>query len=471
MLQTQDQSLRPLTTAHLAQTMSLLTLPNQELRDRILAELAANPALELVEERICPACRRRLAAPGPCPACAKPSGEDGPIVFLSARDSARPHRAADLDETPLDREPIAPESLGEHVLAQLASELRPEDRRLAAYVLASLDEDGFLQDPAPIIARATRTTLDQVDRVLKMIARADPPGLATPGPREALIAQLELLDPDDPRVALARRILVEAFAELGRREFERIADRLGARPEAVRLAAALIRENLNPYPGRAYWGTGRQAPPPDPNVFHNPDIQISMNPNGSPASLIVEVFAPVSGWLRVNPLFRQAMAQAGDDRAPDWSQDLDRASLFVKCLQQRNNTVRRLMEILVSGQKEFILKGDRFLQPLTRARVAADIGVHESTVSRAVAHKSVALPDGRIIPLSKFFDRSLSVRDRIKEIVEQEGRPLTDDEIVEILGREGVQVARRTIAKYRAMEGILPARLRHHKQPAERAHA
>lgn len=468
MLQTQDQSLRPLTTAHLAQTMSLLTLPNQELRDRILAELAANPALELVEERICPTCRRRLSSPGPCPACSKPTADDGPIVFLSARDSARAPRATDLDETPLDREPTAPESLGEHVLAQLAAELKPEDRRLAAYILASLDDDGFLQDPGPFIARATRSTLDQVDRVLKMIARTDPPGLATAGPREALIAQLDLLDPDNPQVALARRILVEAFAELGRREFERIAERLGARPEAVRQAANMIRENLNPYPARAYWGTGRQAPPPDPNVFHNPDIQISTNPNGSPASLIVEVFAPVSGWLRVNPLFRQAMAQAGEDRAQDWSQDLDRASLFVKCLQQRNNTVRRLMEILVSGQKEFILKGDRFLQPLTRARVANDIGVHESTVSRAVAHKSVALPDGRIIPLSKFFDRSLSVRDRIKEIVEQEGRPLTDDEIVEILGREGVQVARRTIAKYRAMEGILPARLRHRKQPAER---
>jgi RNA polymerase sigma-54 factor len=259
---------------------------------------------------------------------------------------------------------------------------------------------------------------------------------------------------------------LEAFAELGRREFERIAERLQAKAEAVRQAAVMIRDNLNPYPARAYWGTGRQPSPPDPNVFHNPDIQISLNPNGGPASLIVEVFAPVSGWLRVNPLFRQAMSQAGEDRSGDWSQDLDRASLFVKCLQQRNNTVRRLMEILVTSQKEFILKGDRFLRPLTRARVAGDIGVHESTVSRAVAHKSVALPDGRIIPLAKFFDRSLSVRDRIKEIVEQEGRPLTDDEIVEILQREGVQVARRTIAKYRAMEGILPARLRHRKQPA-----
>jgi RNA polymerase sigma-54 factor len=466
MLQTQDQSLRPLTTAHLAQTMSLLTLPNQELRDRILAELASNPALELVEERVCPTCRRRLANPGPCPACSRPSTEDGPIVFLSARDSAAPPRSGGLEEAPLDREPAAPESLGEHVLAQLAADLLPEDRRLAAYILASLDEDGFTQDPPAFIARATRSTLEQVDRVLRMIARADPPGLATEGPREALIAQLDLLGTDDPRVELARRILKETFAELGRREFERIAERLGARPEAVRQAADFIRDNLNPYPARAFWGSGRQPAPADPNVYHNPDIQISHNPNGGPGSLVVEVFAPLSGWLRVNPMFRQAMAQAGEGHSDEWSQDLERASLFVKCLQQRNNTVRRLMEILVTGQAEFILKGDRHLRPLTRARVAEQIGVHESTVSRAVAHKSIALPDGRIIPLAKFFDRSLSVRDRVKEIVEHEARPLTDDEIVEMLDREGIQVARRTIAKYRAMEGILPARLRQRKQPA-----
>src|SRR3990170_6087759 len=167
MLQSQDQSLRPLTTAHLAQTMSLLTLPNQELRDRILAELAANPALELVEERVCPTCKRRLANPGPCPACSRPANDDGPIVFLSARDSARPARSSDLDEAPLDREPAAPESLGEYVLAPLAADLRPQARRLAAYILASLDDDGFIQDPPAFIARATHSTLEQVDRVLK----------------------------------------------------------------------------------------------------------------------------------------------------------------------------------------------------------------------------------------------------------------------------------------------------------------
>lgn len=122
--------------------------------------------------------------------------------------------------------------------------------------------------------------------------------------------------------------------------------------------------------------------------------------------------------------------------------------------------MRRLMETLVSTQREFILEGDRFLRPMTRAKIAEAIGVHESTISRAVAHKSIELPDGRIVPLSRFFDRSLSVRDRIKEIIQNETKPLTDDDISRMLKKEGIRVARRTVAKYRSIEGILSARLR-----------
>ncbi len=463
MLQLQDQSLRPLTTAHLAQTMTLLTLPNEELRQRILTELANNPALELIDQHICPTCRRPLPRPGPCPSCAAPRDGSGLVVFLSSRDAPPLPSRAEADEAPLDREPAAPESLAAHVLQQIATDLSPNDRPLAAYILSSLDEDGFLQDPPAFIARATHSTLTDVQRVLHLISRADPPGLATAGPREALLVQLDLLGSDHSLAALSRRILLEAFAELGRREFDRIAQRLNVRVDQARRAAEFIRENLNPYPARAFWGSGRQPHTPDPNVYHRPDVQITINPHPDNQLLLVEVFAPISGWLRVNPLFRQAMTQAVDGQVQEWTRDLERASLFVKCLQQRNNTMRRLMEILARGQRDFILKGDRYLQPLTRARVAAEIGVHESTVSRAVAHKSVALPDGRIVPLARFFDRSLSVRDRIKEMVEREPRPLTDDEIAEQLRRDGIHVARRTIAKYRAMEGILPARLRHRK--------
>ncbi|HSB90210.1 MAG TPA: hypothetical protein VLD63_09320 [Anaerolineales bacterium] len=466
MLQVQDHSLRPLTTAHLAQTMSLLALSNLELRDRVQGELASNPALELVDDRVCPSCHRRLVAAGPCPACSARAANDNLVVYLSPRDGYRPSSSASLDDTPPELEPAAPEDLALHVLGQLAGQLREEDRPLAAFILSSLDEEGFLQDPPAILARSNRASLEQVERVLGLIAHADPPGLATQGPRQALLVQLDLLEPGDPLVGLARTLVENHFSELGRREFERVAQALGVGLARVKLAAHLIHDKLNPYPARAFWRSGRQASPADPNVYHSPDIQISRNPNGAESTLVVEIFAPVAGWLRVNPLFRQSLPEAAEDQSEAWTRHLERASLFVKCLQQRNNTMKRLMQILVNRQRDFIDHGDRFLQPITRAGIALEIGVHESTVSRAVAHKSVALPDGRIIPLTRFFDRSLSVRDRIKEIVEGEPTPLTDDEIAARLRKEGVSVARRTVAKYRAIEGILPARLRHAREQA-----
>ncbi|MBM3122925.1 MAG: hypothetical protein FJZ97_12185, partial [Chloroflexi bacterium] len=271
MYQVQDQSIRPLTTAHLAQTMTLLALSNLELRDKIMGELAANPALELLEDRVCPACHRHLPQPGPCPACSRPQAEDGPIVFLSPREASYSRRETTGESQPAEREPAAPEDLAVHVLQQLAAGLDPADRYLAAYILSSLDEDGFLQDAPAIIARTTRSTLAQVERVLAMIAHADPPGLATAGPRQALLAQLDLQDAASSLTQLARRILDQAFSELGRHEYERIAATLDVPLSRIRQAAAFIQDSLNPYPARAYWGSGRQPQANDPNVYHNPD--------------------------------------------------------------------------------------------------------------------------------------------------------------------------------------------------------
>jgi RNA polymerase sigma-54 factor len=115
---------------------------------------------------------------------------------------------------------------------------------------------------------------------------------------------------------------------------------------------------------------------------------------------------------------------------------------------------------LAVKQREFILHGDMHLHPQTRASLAEELEVHESTISRAVSNKSVQMPNGHIIPLSKFFDRSLQVRTALKQIIEEEKSPLSDSAISELLDEQGYSVARRTVAKYRAMEGILPSHLR-----------
>jgi RNA polymerase sigma-54 factor len=118
------------------------------------------------------------------------------------------------------------------------------------------------------------------------------------------------------------------------------------------------------------------------------------------------------------------------------------------------------MQRVAGLQRNFICRGEKYLKPVTRAQLSTELGVHESTISRAVANKAVQLPNGRIVPLAMFFDRSLNVRQVLKEIIEKEGRSLSDTEISELLLEQGYQVARRTVAKYRAMEGILPAHLR-----------
>ena len=134
--------------------------------------------------------------------------------------------------------------------------------------------------------------------------------------------------------------------------------------------------------------------------------------------------------------------------------------LLVKCLQQRDHTLVRLMQQLVVIQRQFIMKGDAHLLPVTRASLAETLSVHELTISRAVSSKSVQLPNGRIIPMARMFDRSLHVRTALRQIVAGERKPLSDTQIARILAEQGYDVARRTVAKYRNMEGILPARLR-----------
>jgi len=122
--------------------------------------------------------------------------------------------------------------------------------------------------------------------------------------------------------------------------------------------------------------------------------------------------------------------------------------------------MRQLMEILVNIQKSFIIQGDKYLEPITRAQIAETLDVHESTISRAVANKTVQLPNKKIIPLSTFFDRSLSVRAIMRNIIDNEKHALNDTEIKKRLEKQGISIARRTVAKYRAMEGILPAHMR-----------
>ncbi len=451
-------------TVHLAQTMRLLEMNSGELAAEVAKELDANPALELVKERVCPNCGRRIRAL-PCQACLDKHTGEGPIVFLSPRLSGSARVRDEENDFPEDHIPQT-ETLAEHLLRQVACAVNKVEQRVAANILARLDDQGLLADHPTEIAAGLQVSPEIVNRVLSLIQRADPPGVATRNLRESLLIQLEVLKERGLVHPLVGQILCEHWDGLVKRSYVSIARHLGVLLEDVEEVVRFIRHNLTPYPARAWQDSGRMASYLARSVFYQPDIKINLNPRpGGP--LLVEVYTGVGGILRVVPAIKAGLGEMTEVERAEWVGYIDRASLLSKCVQQRNNTMRRIAEIVVVEQLAFVLGGDCDLKPLTRSVLAQRLCLHESTVSRAIANKSAALPNGRIVPLSTFFDRSLAARDAVQSIIRQEQRsaPLSDTQIAELLKPQGYHVARRTVAKYRQMLGILPANLRGREIP------
>ncbi|MBM4425230.1 MAG: hypothetical protein FJ030_17930 [Chloroflexi bacterium] len=451
---------RAQTTLHLTQTMRLLGLNTDELADEIAHELETNPVLQMLDTTHCPQCGRRLRAL-PCPNCIAKHTGDTPIVFLSPRQPGS-FRATDEEPDDLPAERIAQtETLAEHILRQVAFSATDSEKIVAANILARLDDKGLFTEQAAELALTLRVPLEAVNRMLALIQRADPVGVATRDIRESFAVQIEVRRETMAVPPLCERILAECWELLTKRNYQSIARQLAASLDEVKEAAVFIRRNLTPYPARAWHDSGRGTHRLARDVYYQPDILISHNPRpGGP--LIVEVFTGLSGALRLDPDIKSAIPTVPEEDKPEWSEYVERATLLVKCVQQRNHTMRRIAEIITAEQKAFIVGGDCDLKPLTRSALAQQLNLHESTVSRAVSNKSAALPNGRIVPLSIFFDRSLAVRDAVQTIIGQEDRraPLSDTQIAELLKPQGYIVARRTVAKYRQMLGILSANLR-----------
>ena len=462
MFQNQWQQTSTHTSAHLAQTMTLLSLTAAELQQKIDSELANNPALELVEERRCPMCKRLLPPTGPCPICSQPKSEnsDDPIVFISPREDFYTGTGTGSGEVP--DEPYASEmiDLPTYVLKQAAADLKVEDRLIAAYILNHLDEDGFLTITPIEVARYHHRLPSEIQEIIDLLKRCDPVGVCSANPAEAMLAQVDSLSESIEIPGLTREVIRDFLPKVSQHHFPEIARALKSSTQQIQLVANFISENLNPFPARAHWGDIRNPNASGSEAFHQPDILIYyLNENPS-NPLVVEIILPVRGTLKVNQLFKDTLKTVEEEHAVEWKEDIEKASLLIKCIQQRSNAMKLLLEQLVVLQKDYITRGDKNMLPLTRAKIAEELGLHESTISRAVSGKTIQLPNKKIVPMAIFFDRSLSLRTVIKEMIEQEARPLSDSEIKEKLEEDGVSIARRTVAKYRSMEGILPAHLR-----------
>jgi RNA polymerase sigma-54 factor len=459
------QTQSPMTSAHIAQTMTLLYMTSTELLQTIDVELSKNPALELVNEYRCPMCGRKIQPNSPCPICSQPKSmdPDETIVFISPRDDFYNFHSSGstaYGEYPEDPFSSIQLDLPTYVLQQVAPELEIDEREIAAMILANLDDDGFLAIEIYEICRFHHIVPSKVEAVLQKIKRCDPVGVAARNVKEALLAQIEYLSESENVPEFVRRAISDEFELLSKHQYSELAKKLGTTVQKVKLVSHYITENLNPFPARANWGSVRNPNDRSPDIFHQPDVLIYYLNNKPGNPLVIEIITPSRGTLRINPLFKQAIKAQSGENQEEWKKDIDKASLLIKCIQQRNNTMRQLMERLVAIQKSFIIHGETHLESLTRAQIAEELDVHESTISRAVANKTVQLPNKKIIPMAMFFDRSLSVRAILRNMIENETYALNDTELKKRLENQGISVARRTVAKYRAMEGILPAHLR-----------
>jgi RNA polymerase sigma-54 factor len=459
--QVQSTSQRQMPAAHLTRTMQLLEKTCADLDSELSTEINDNPALEMVDESRCPDCKRIISS-FPCQICVSRENGSGPIVYVAPRNTSDYRPAVGDEYYSSDNGLRTPESLADHVLKQVAPSLTENERAVADYILARLDEHGLLLDHPAEIAAYLRVRLSAVKHILGQLRRADPVGVGSQNVSECLLTQLEMLEKDGQVHPLAHALLTEFWEHLARRDFVTIARRRHVSVETVSAAAQFIKRNLSPYPSQAHWNNNEAAG----GRYFRPDVEVNQSPHTADGPLVVQVFTAARGWLRVNPSVRNIIKQIEEpEKKDEWASYLERAALFVKCMRQRDNAMRRIVRLIVKRQPAFILGGDSDLIPMTRAELAEELDLHESTISRAVAGKTIALPSGHIIPLARFFDRSLAVRAAVRKIIEHEDSAMTDEQVAAQLVECGYKVARRTVAKYRSMLGILPANLRARQLP------
>ncbi len=354
-----------------------------------------------------------------------------------------------------------PETLAQHLEQQFGRlALDPVQRRVASLLAGNLDEDGYLAATPEEVADEAGVDTAEVIEVLRILQTLDPPGVGARNLGECLRLQLERMG-EGAGAGTAARIAESHVELLGRKKFPEIASALGVSQEQVREAGALL-ARLNPKPGRAYAGEAAPALAPDVIIERvGDDFVVSLVRDSVPR-------------LRISRAYRDALGEAGASaEVRTYLRDKIRGGKFlIKCIQQRQETILAIAREIAARQRAFLEEGMSALVPMTMAQVAKAVGVHETTVSRAIAGKSVATPQG-VFEMKFFFTTGYrtaggaevsnkSVKDAIAALIRGEDArcPLSDQQIMERLKGEGLPVARRTVAKYREALGLLPSHLR-----------
>lgn len=431
----------------------ILQLTQQELDQAIEIELTDNPALERLQDDFEPITDESVLR-AIAPQELRPGSED----FEFTR--SLPNDDDQLDWLDLT---ATTTSLWEHLRAQLVPRLPKELEPLGEFIVECVNENGYLATPVEEIALAMSASIEDVELVLAYLKECEPAGVGAATVEECLLLQLR--DADTVELKLARQILKGHLDDFIARKVTRICRKFRVVPEVVEAAFAEILE-LNPYPGESYSVSPARIHTMVtrmPSVI--PDLILMLDETG----WHVDVRGADPNSLSINRTYRHRFEQlktaTGDlkDEKRHVTEYVKRAANFIQSVYQRRRTLRRIGEYLVQNQSGFVSTGQyQFLKSLTRTQMARDLGLHESTVSRATNGKFVQISNGEVISFDVFFKPALRIQKMIEDILatENPGNPLSDEQIAAILKRKGVEVARRTVNKYRDRTKLLSSRKR-----------
>lgn len=373
-------------------------------------------------------------------------GKEGSGAGVASRD----------DLPPIESTLSANTTLGEHLLWQLRMQSCTLEEQVAADVIIhNLDDRGYLELTLEEVAEVAEVDIDDVEGAQMIVQALDPLGCGSRTLEECLLVQVKAKFPEDPFFPV---IVARHLKDLENRDYEDVAEALEMELEDVIEYHKMIQEELAPWPGRGYADAEPRYITPDVQVFKVGDQwQVVLNEDGLPK-------------LRISNYYRDVLANAKSKDDREYIKEkLESADFLIKSIYKRQATIEKVVRSILARQHDFFERGEAFLKPMVLRDVAEEVGVHESTVSRVTSNKYMQCPHG-ILELKYFFTSgvhtddgedmaSAAVKRRIKELVSAENpkQPLSDADLADKLGAEGIKCARRTVAKYREALGILPS--------------
>lgn len=481
-------------TPQLQQAIKLLQLNHMELAELITQELTENPVLEEVADESSP---ENSDAPADTDnydpevqqqndeqAQQQPQTEDEKNLankddvnwdayledFNEGASTAPSMKEVNPDDMPTYENTLTKTtSLEEHLLWQLSmANMMDNEEQLGQLIVSSLNDDGYFEGDLPALAIQAKIELEDAEEILKMIQSFDPIGIAARSLQECLLIQASFLTPREPVV---EQIIKEYMVELEKHNIPAIAKALGLPIEKVVEAQKLIHE-FEPKPGSIFTESDTQYITPDIYVQKvGNDYVIQMNDDGIPRLRVSSYYKSIVQKETAAAKANDGAGTEAGGKAKEYVQEKLRAAMWlIRSIQNRQKTIYKVTEAILARQKDFFEKGSQHLKPMVLKDIAADVGMHESTISRVTTNKYMHTPVGTF-ELKYFFNSSINsadggdalassaVKERIKQLIGKEDpkKPLSDQQLVELLQKENIDIARRTVAKYREMLNILPS--------------